>query len=132
MSLPLHFVKLQFETGRVGAGSMLLQLAVHTELQTIDGSATGTMLEGTQHPKNFSGRVSGVTHATGLGTQVLVGALQGQAIVTTEGGGASAYLAPLSAQFSVDSNWNGTGAFRIADQAYECRVTRMRALEMAD
>ncbi|SOC12822.1 DUF1842 domain-containing protein [Rhodobacter maris] len=132
MSQDLQLVKLQFETGRVGAGSMQLQLAVQGELQTIDGTASGTMLEGTQHPKKFSGRITGVTHATGLGTQILVGALQGQVIVTTEGGGASAYLAPLSAQFSVDANWNGTGEFRIADQSYECRVTRIRALEMAD
>ncbi|MFD2175007.1 DUF1842 domain-containing protein [Rhodobacter lacus] len=132
MSQDLQVVKLQFETGRVGAGSMLLQLAVNSELQTIDGTATGTILEGTQHPKKFSGRVNGVTHATGLGTHVRAGSLQGQVIVATEGGGASAYLAPFSAQFSVDANWNGTGEFRIADQMYDCQVTRMRTLEMAD
>ncbi|WP_444455158.1 DUF1842 domain-containing protein [Rhodobacter capsulatus] len=132
MSQGLYLVTLDFETGMLGAASIQLDLAVDAVHQTLSGSVSGRLKEGTQHPMTVSGRVNGVTHATGLVPTVLVGALQGEVMVAATGGLIGTYLAPFSAQFSVDSDWNGTGEFRIGNDAYTCQVTRIRISEPAE
>jgi hypothetical protein len=121
----LYQVKLDFrpKAGITGAGSMTLELTVDPVSSTIHGRANGTILEGTQYAPNFTAIPSGHMHSTGLGHVTKVGAVSGQAMVSAPPPGIGTYLAPFSASFAVDNDWNGTGKFSVGDYTYDSQVT---------
>lgn len=121
----LYLVKLQFKTDGVGGGSMLLQLAVDPLHQTLGGSAKGRIQEGTPHSPTFTAQGSGQMHGTGLGKITRVGGVTGHGAVTFPPPAIGVYLAPFSASFAVDGDWNGTGTFSVAGSTYECKVTKV-------
>ena len=110
--------------GMVGAGSMSLALTVNASTGVLHGQAQGTILEGTQHPQTFNAQVSGVMHSTGYGSIVKVGAVSGEAAVSVTPPAIGTYLAPFSASFSLDSNWNGQGQFSVDSHSYNSEVTK--------
>lgn len=122
----LYLVKLAYrpKAGIVGAASMTIELTADPVSSTIHGQANGTFLEGTQHPPRFTAITSGHMHSTGLGHVTKVGAVSGQAIVSVAPPGIGAYIAPFSASFAVDNDWNGTGKFSIGNDTYESQVTK--------
>ncbi|MCF6458359.1 DUF1842 domain-containing protein [Pseudoalteromonas sp. MMG024] len=119
----LYLVKLQFKPDALGAGSMVLQLAVNPSTGTINGAAEGHILEGTQHSPSFTGSGSGHLHATGLGTSTKVAALTGNAVVSFPPPAIGSYQTNFTASLSVDDNWNGTGSFSVGDNTYACQVS---------
>ncbi|MGR0481162.1 MAG: DUF1842 domain-containing protein [Candidatus Electronema sp. V4] len=121
----LYLVKLDYrpKAGIVGAGSMTLQVSVEPVSSSINGQANGTILEGTQHAPRFTAIASGHMHSTGLGHVTKVGAVSGQAMVSVAPPAIGTYLAPFSASFAVDNDWNGTGKFSVGDYTYDSQVS---------
>lgn len=119
----LYLVTLDFQPDVVGGASLQLQLAVDPIHQTLSGIAKGRIQEGTQHAPSFTARVSGTMHGTGLGKVTMVGGVQGQAAVSFPPPAIGTYLAPLTAGFAVDGQWNGTGTFSLGGSTYRCKVT---------
>ncbi len=120
----LYLVTLNFKPETVGAGEMLLQLAVDAVNGHLHGLGHGKILEGTEHPQSFGGSGSGAYHATGFGNITKVGALNGQSIVSVAPPAIGTYLAPFSVNFGVDNNWKGTGTFSVGQYTYKCQVTK--------
>ena len=121
----LYLLKLKFSApqGIVGAGSMTLALTVEAATGTLHGQASGTILEGTQHPQTFTAKVSGAMHATGYGSIVKVGAVTGEAGVSVAPPAIGTFLAPFSASFGLDSNWSGKGQFSVGASTYQSEVS---------
>lgn len=119
----LYLVKLQYKTGLVGSGSMVLQLAVDPVTGSLNGRANGAIQEGTQHSPTFTSSASGHMHATGLNGVTKVAAVTGQAVVSFPPPAIGSYLAPFTASFAVDNEWNGNGSFSIGDNTYQCQVS---------
>ncbi|MFC3030966.1 DUF1842 domain-containing protein [Pseudoalteromonas fenneropenaei] len=119
----LYLVKLQFNSGFVGGGSMELQLAVDPVSDTLNGRANGSIQEGTQHAPTFTSSASGHMHATGLNGVTKVGAVTGQAVVSFPPPAIGSYLAPFTASFAVDNDWSGKGSFSVGDNTYQCVVS---------
>lgn len=121
----LYSLNLSFspEKGTVGAGSMTLALTVNASTGELHGQVKGTIHEGTQHPETFTAKVSGVMHSTGYGTIVKVGSVLGEAGVTVSSPAIGTYLAPCSASFSLDSDWNGQGQFSVGTTLYKSVVS---------
>ena len=120
----LYLVKLNFKSGKVGGGSMTLQLAVDAVTGTLNGRGDGTIQEGTQHSPTFTSSASGHLHSTGFGKITKVGAVTGQAVVSFPPPAIGSYLAPFTASFGVDNEWSGTGKFSVGTNTYECSVTK--------
>lgn len=120
----LYLVKLNFQSVGVGGGSMVLQMTVNASDGNINGSASGTILEGTQHPPVFNAHCAGHLHATGFGSVTKVGALSGQAAVSAQPPLIGTYIAPFSATFAVNNEWTGTGKFSVGSDTYECQVSK--------
>ena len=125
----LFLVTLEFSTENFGGASMTLQLAVDPAHQTLNGRADGTVDEGTETPMNFTAEASGTYKYTGLGNVTIVGEVAGQGALSATPPAIGTYLAPFSANFAVDSDWNGTGSFMIGQHSYEsCAVKSVEAL----
>ena len=92
---------------------------------TLNGGASGTILEGTEHAPSFTASGTGHIHATGLGNITQVGAISGPAVVSFPPPLIGSYEAPFSASFAVDSTWKGTGKFSVGNDTYECQVERI-------
>ena len=122
MAHELFLVKLEYKSGVVGGASMMLQLTADSASGSLNGPANGTIQEGTPQPREFTASASGHTYSTGLGSVTKVGAVSGQAVVS-RAPAIGSYLAPFSASFSVDKQWNGTGKFSLGNDTYECKVT---------
>jgi hypothetical protein len=124
----LYLVKLDFrpKPGITGAGSMTLELTVDPMSGSMHGQAKGTILEGTQHAPRFTAIASGHMHSTGLGHVTKTGAVSGQAMVSAPPPAIGTYLAPFSASFAVDNDWNGTGKFSVGNDTYESQVTAVK------
>jgi hypothetical protein len=120
----LYLLKLSFDPIEVGAGSMTLAMAVNAVNGKVQGIATGTLLEGTEHPQTFEVSVTGAIHATGLGTVVKVGAVEGEARVTVAPPAIGTYLAPFTASFALDSSFKGKGTFTVGSYTYESDVSK--------
>jgi len=120
----LYLLKLSFtpSLGVVGAGSMTLAVTVNASTGTLHGQVQGTILEGTQYPQTFTAQVSGAMHSTGFGNIVKVGAVSGEAGVSVIPPAIGTYLAPFSASFGLDSNWNGQGQFSVGSDTYKSDV----------
>lgn len=123
MAIELFLVKLDYKTNSLGAGSMMLQLAVDPEHKTLNGRADGTILEGTQHAPHFTASGTGLFHSTGFGVITKIGTVKGQAVVSFSPPAIGSYLAPFSASFEVDNGWCGKGHFSVGTNTYECQVT---------
>lgn len=123
----LYLLKLSFipPSGTVGAGSMTLALTVNASTGELHGQAQGTILEGTAHPENFTAQVSGAMHSTGYGSIVRVGAVSGKAGVSVAPPAIGTFLAPFSASFGLDSNWNGQGQFSVGSNSYKTDVKQI-------
>ena len=119
----LYLVTLEFSTENAGGGSMNLQLAVDPVNNSLHGSASGRILEGTQFSPEFTAKGTGCYHATGYGNITKVGMIEGQALVAFGGEVIGSYLAPFSASFGVDNDWNGEGQFVVGENCYQCKVT---------
>ncbi|MCF2857706.1 DUF1842 domain-containing protein [Pseudoalteromonas sp. SMS1] len=119
----LYLVKLQFKSDNVGAGSMVLQLAVNPATGTLNGGAEGHILEGTQHSPSFTARASGHLHSTGYGGVTKVGAVTGQAVVSFPPPAIGSFEAPFTASFGVDNSWEGDGTFTVGEHTYPCKVS---------
>ena len=120
----VYLVKLEYKSGAAGGGSMTLQLAVDPMNNTLSGRADGTILEGTQHAPSFMANGSGHIHSTGIKEYTKVGAVSGQAMVTVPPPAIGSYLAPFTASFSVNDDWNGNGMFSVGTNTYECKVIK--------
>lgn len=120
----LYFLKLSFapKNGIVGAGRMTLAVTVNASTGALHGQAQGVFLEGTQHPNTFTTPVSGVMHSTGFGQIVKVGSVAGEATVSVTPPAIGTYLAPFSASFGLDSDWNGDGQFTVGANSYASEV----------
>lgn len=120
----LYLLKLAFvpKSGVTGAARMTLAVTVNVATGELHGQAHGTLLEGTQHPNTFSAPVSGVMHSTGFGKIVKVGSVLGQAAVSVTPPAIGTYLAPFSASFGLDSDWNGDGQFTVGIHTYPAEV----------
>ena len=119
----LYLVKLQFQSGVVGGGSMEIQFAVDPKTGSLNGRANGSIQEGTQHSPHFTASASGHMHATGYNDVTKVGALTGQAEVSFPPPAIGSYQSPFTASFGVDNQWNGKGSFSVGDNTYQCKVT---------
>lgn len=122
----LFIVKLDYTSGVVGGGSMLMQLGVDPVRGTLNGRADGSIQEGTQHAPTFVASATGHVHSTGLGNVTKVGAVSGEAVVSFPPPAIGSYRAPFSASFAVDNQWVGTGKFSVGNDTYECRVNKPR------
>lgn len=122
----LYLLKLAFtpQGGAVGSGSMTLALTVNASTGALHGQAQGTIHEGTQHPQTFSAQVSGAMHSTGFGTIIRVGSVSGEAGVSVPPPAIGMYLAPFSASFGLDADWNGQGQFSVGSDTYKSDVKR--------
>ncbi len=123
-AIGMYVVTLRYEPEAVGAGSMVLHLAVNAVTGAISGQGEGTILEGTQHAPHFNASGLGHLHATGLGDVTKVGALSGQASVSVPPPAIGTYLAPFSATFAVNDDWTGSGSFSVGNNTYKCKVMR--------
>ena len=121
----LYLVNLSFSSNNLGGGSMKLALTVDPVRNTLNGGASGTILEGTEHTPSFTASGTGHIHATGLGNITQVGAISGPAVVSFPPPLIGSYEAPFSASFAVDSTWKGTGKFSVGNDTYECQVERI-------
>lgn len=120
----LYLVKLNYKSGKVGGGSMTLQLAVDAVTGALNGRADGTIQEGTQHAPTFTASASGHMHSAGFGKITKLGAVTGQAAVSFPPPAIGTYLAPFTATFGVDNEWTGTGKFSVGENTYECTVIK--------
>ncbi|WP_392344097.1 DUF1842 domain-containing protein [Pseudoalteromonas prydzensis] len=119
----LYLVKLQFQSGVVGGGSMEIQFAVDPKTDALNGRANGHIQEGTQHSPQFTSSASGHMHATGYNDITKVGALTGQAVVSFPPPAIGSYQSPFTASFAVDNQWNGKGSFSVGENTYQCKVS---------
>lgn len=121
----LYLVKLQFQSGVVGGGSMEIQFSVDAKTGALNGRANGSIQEGTQHSPQFkfTSSATGHMHATGYNDVTKVGALTGQAVVSFPPPAIGSYQSPFTASFAVDNNWNGKGSFSVGDNTYSCKVS---------
>ncbi len=117
-----YLLKLSFSTENEGGGSMTLDVVVNPQDGSLSGSADGHILEGTEFSPNFNAHVAGHMHSTGLGNVTKVGAVSGQAAVSFPPPAIGTYLAPMTASFAVDNEFNGTGAFSVGKDTYQCKV----------
>lgn len=112
-------VILVFKSENVGGGEM--KLTLHIDGSNLSGNASGQFNLGTQNPSDFTAVVSGHIHSTGYGGVTKVGAVIGQAGVSTPPSDVIV-LEPLTATFAVDNSFDGKGNFTIGDRTYECVV----------
>ena len=122
----LYLVTLDFSTENDGGGSMKLQLAVAPVNNSLYGSASGHILEGTQNSPGFTAKGTGSYHITGYGNITKVGMIEGQALVSFGPNMPGSYSAPFSASFGVDNDWHGEGQFVVGEHTYKCKVTAIQ------
>ncbi|PTV97179.1 hypothetical protein C8J27_101289 [Rhodobacter aestuarii] len=129
----LYIVRLDFETARAGAATLSIELAVNPETRLLDASLHGLMRTRVNTPQEFNGHAKGVMELSPeRGALGLLGGLQGQVVVTARGPRDRAYLAPFFGEFTVDANWNGSGAFHVGDARFQGKLTQVRVPEPAE
>ncbi|MBZ4022219.1 hypothetical protein CKO11_07085 [Rhodobacter sp. TJ_12] len=129
----LYIVRLDFETARVGAATLSLELAVNPETRMLDASLHGLMRPRVDALQELNGHAKGVMELSPeRGALGLLGELQGQVVITAHGPQERAALIPFFGEFTVDANWNGHGSFRIGEARFRGQLKQVRVPELAE
>lgn len=105
--------------GVPGAPILKFSLLVNAVTGTITGQARQTQAVAAPYNDIHISNITGQVHAAGFGKVTKLVALQGSAVISFPPPAIGSYLAPFTAHFAVDNEWDGVGGWSLGTHMVE-------------
>lgn len=105
--------------GVPGAPLLHFSLLVNATTGAVTGHAQQTQAVPAPYNQINIGNITGQVHAAGLGKITKLVTLQGSAVISFPPPAIGSYLAPFTAHFAVDNEWDGQGGWTLGTHTVE-------------